>query len=134
MQAAGKDGDDEQSMGEYVYEQLNSMFIENIPIAAILEFPTFYLYLFGAIAEIAMLVTFAYFFQDIYQRGLTEKFVSIDSSSGACVAVTKAVTGDFTADVNGYWDGSHGYRSSLGLYELILTGKYLYLFSTQFNL
>lgn len=113
--------DDEQSLMEYVYEQLHDQFIENIPIAAILELPPFFLYLFGAIAELLMLLTFISFFKSVYTQGMTQKFISITNDTGICEPVERSITGDFWGDTNGNWAGSADFSASLALYELILT-------------
>jgi len=119
--AAVKEEDDEQTLVEYVSVQLNEKFIENIPIGAILELPPFFMYLFGAIAEILMLITFIFYFKSVYDQGMSEKFISLQNNTGICEPVTKSINGEYDADTQGNWAGTADYSASLSLYQLLLT-------------
>jgi hypothetical protein len=115
------DDEEEQTLLDYVSEQLHAKFIDNIPIEAILELPPFFMYVFGAIAEVLMLITFAMYFKSVYDQGMTQKFISIDNTTGVCEPVERSITGDFDADTNGNWAGNADYSVSLSLYQLLLT-------------
>ena len=94
---AQADADDEQSMLDYTLSQLDSKFKDNIPIGAILELPPFFLYMFGAIAELLMLGTFIFYFSQVYTQGMSQKFISITNDTGLCEPVERSITGEFNA-------------------------------------
>ena len=90
-----KEEEQSETLYEFIKRTLDEAFLENIPMDAIKELPTFYLYLFGALAELMALAIFVYFFIQVYQQGIAQFFISIQEDSGACSSVTKSVSGSY---------------------------------------
>ena len=90
-----KEEDKTESLYEFVLRTLDETFLDNIPMDSIKDLPRFYLYLFGALAELMSLAIFVYFFLAVYHQGVTQFFISIQQDSGDCSTVAKAVSGSY---------------------------------------
>jgi hypothetical protein len=64
----------------------------------------------GFVAQSAFFAFFLYSFVQQYRSNVNSTFVSLDKSSGNCVAVPKNVTSTFYADSNGYWATNAAFR------------------------
>lgn len=52
------------------------------------------------------------------------QFMSLEKSAGSCEVVEQAVSGQFTADINGNWLGSDNFQYSLGIFQVVLQQFY----------
>lgn len=117
-----EDEEEKETMTEFICNATKDMIAENIPVEAIRDVrPKSYMYAFGLLSLLAMIICFLYYMYTVYQRSINQKFISLSSSSGDCVVVTKSVTGTFLGDSYGNWIGEDGFSYSQAKYELILT-------------
>lgn len=112
------DGDEDETLAQFLTRTLDEAFIDNIPMDAIKELPTFYMYVMGAFAELATLGLFIYFVLQGYEQGISTKFISLDQASGACTDVVKSVSGNYMVDTQGIWVGNAGFDYSQAIYEM----------------
>jgi len=110
--------EEEETFAQFIVRTVDDVFIDNIPMDAIKELPTFYMYVMGAFAELATMVLFIYFVLQGYEQGVTTKFISLDPTSGACVDVVKSVSGAYMVDTSGIWVGNSGFDYSRAIYEM----------------
>ena len=113
-----KEEEKKETLVDFVVRTVDDAFIDNIPMDAIKDLPKFYMYLFGSFAELFTVSVFVYFMYSVYLQGRQQKFISISINSGECSDITKSVTGTFTADINGTWNGFPDYIYSGGIYAL----------------
>lgn len=117
--------EEKESFKEYISRILGNAFVDNLPFQAIAELPKIYMYTFGMICQILILLCFVYFIVLVYRQGVEQKFMSLSTDSGDCNSIIKYVSGDYTADENGIWVGSDGYDYSRAIYEMDLVDSAL---------
>ena len=108
----------EESLYDFIARTVDETFVDNIPVESVKELPRFYMYMFGALAEIVFLGIFVYFVISVYDTGTNSRFISLDPTSGVCSEISKAVTGDYVGDTNGIWVGQDGFDYSAAIYAI----------------
>jgi hypothetical protein len=110
---------EDETFFDYAYRTFQTKFVQALPMGAIRELPSTYMFFFGTFAYIFSLSCFVYFVVTGYNAALASKFVSISNDAGKCLHVLRPVIGTFTAD-NRYWDSKPDYDPSFGRYVLEL--------------
>jgi hypothetical protein len=119
VDAAFTEGVQEQeSFKEWILAKLDSMFVDNIPMDAIRELPTRYMYLGGSITYIGALVCFIFFLYSGYDTARNTEFISLSETDGECYAVTRENSGIFLATDTGFWEGTEAYSAALAIYKV----------------
>jgi hypothetical protein len=111
---------EQETFWGWLSNKLRSTFIENIPLDAIKELPSTFMYALGTLAYSLSITCFFYFIITGYNRQMSVHFISLSSSDGDCKPVKTLNTGSYLASSNGYWTGNDGYSSSRALYSLQL--------------
>lgn len=120
--AAFTEGVQEESFKEWFFSKLDGMFIDNIPLDAIKELPTRYMYFAGTISHIASLACFIFFIYTGYNTTRNTEFISLTDTDGECSAVTRQNTGQYLATDTGYWEGSEFFSTVIAIYKVDFFG------------
>mmetsp|Transcript_32611 Transcript_32611/g.60933 ORF Transcript_32611/g.60933 Transcript_32611/m.60933 type:complete len:833 (+) Transcript_32611:136-2634(+) len=118
---AEKDND-EESLREYMKRTADEAFVENLPMDALKELPSWYKYAFGMIGYMIALGTMLYFTYTLFQQQTNKSFIALSYDDGDCEPVPTIMTGDFIASYRGMWEGQRGFVYSEALYSMTLTG------------
>lgn len=110
------DEDDAETLWGYLSRTLQEAFIASIPSDSIRQLPRKYMFIFGFVANVLLFGVFGYFTITGYDQGISQKFMSLTTSSGVCSPVTKSVTGGYVADQYGVWGGQAAYTYSRATY------------------
>ena len=84
--------------------------------------PSFWIIFSIFFKSLVILAIFAYFFQDIYRKGITNAFVSLDKSSGVCEEIPQSLNGIYKADARGNWETSSDFMYQLNNFYVNLKG------------
>jgi hypothetical protein len=88
-------------------------FDDSVPLVEILDLrPKIYMYVIG-LAGIAMTVGgFAYFFVQAFNATMNQKYLALSvDDGGSCDEVTRSISGSFSADNGGNWQGFEGFSN-----------------------
>ena len=105
----------------FLNKNLEQLYESIIPVPSLKDLDQKYVVGFTTFMVMLMLSSFFYFFAITFISNLKYENLSIDNNSGACVPVTKSITGNFYGTYYGYWIGYTDYFYSFTFDKLKVT-------------
>lgn len=101
------------------------------------DLPGITMYISAFLFNLVWWSIFIYFVSTSYISGVTDTFISLDSSSGDCKEVPFTLTGTYLADKSGHWENNKNFDDSSAIYRAEFlsfessTKHYKYLIETE---
>ena len=104
----------------YVGNLLRKRMPESMWLEESTKLPAFWLFSSAILFHIVFAVLIMYLGYTSYTSSTSDTFVSLSSESGDCKNVARAVSGQFSATINGQWSSQLGYSYNYTSYAVLL--------------